>query len=286
MVAWWHDEKQTWRQQQSAPPREGFLQRSRPVSHTAEEGAAHAPPPDTLKLRRQTIATQIHAILRREIIANQLTPHTKLSEQEISQRFAVSRTPVREALIKLVEEKLVEIYPQYGSFVAPIPIGDVLDSQFVREALECAAVEQAASRINAAQAAGLDAILERQRHFAAADDYDGFFAADEQMHALIMQIAGHPNAWRQVELAKTQMDRVRYLSMHLVRKRATVIAEHAAIVAPLARGQGAEAVAAMRVHLRGLFRSVAVLTEANAGYFADAAGAARPGRQSASDRRG
>ncbi len=251
---------------------------SKPVSRATEREAATTPAPDTLPLRRQTIATQIHAILRREIITNHLTPHTRLSEQEIAQRFAVSRTPVREALIKLTEEKLVEIYPQYGSFVAPILLGDVLDSQFVREALECAAVEQAAARIDAAQAAGLNAVLERQRDFADADDYDGFFATDEQMHALIMEIAGHPNAWRLVEQAKTQMDRVRYLSMHLVRKRATVIAEHAAIVAPLARGKAAEAVAAMRVHLRGLFRSVAVLTESNAGYFAEAAGAARPAR--------
>lgn len=262
------------------------MERSQPVSQAAARQAATTPAPDTLKLRRQTIAAQIHAILRREIITNQLTPHTRLSEQEIAQRFAVSRTPVREALIKLVEEKLVEIYPQYGSFVAPILLGDVLDSQFVREALECAAVEQAAALITATQAAGLNALLQRQRHFAMADDYDGFFAADEQMHALIMEIAGHPNAWRQVELAKTQMDRVRYLSMHLVRKRATVIAEHTAITEPLVRGEATEAIAAMRVHLRGLFRSVAVLTEANAGYFADAADAPRPARRRGSAKGG
>jgi DNA-binding GntR family transcriptional regulator len=253
------------------------LQRNKPASRTATEAeAAITPTPAALPLRRQTIAVQIHAILRREIITNLLVPHTRLSEQEISLRFAVSRTPVREALIKLVEEKLVEIYPQYGSFVAPILLCDVLDSQFVREALECAAAEQASARINDAQGKALLATLERQRAFAAADDYDGFFAADEQMHALIMESAGHPNAWRQVELAKTQMDRVRYLSMHLVRKRPTVIAEHAAIVEPMLRGDAAGAVAAMRLHLRGLFRSVAVLTEANAGYFADTAGAGPP----------
>lgn len=250
------------------------MQRGRPVPHAAEGGTA--PPPARPRLRRQTIASQIHAMLKREIVTNQLTPHTRLSEQEIAQRFAVSRTPVREALIKLVEEKLVEIYPQYGSFVAPILLGDVLDSQFVREALECAAVEQAAARITPEQAARLAALLDQQRERAAADDYDGFFAADEALHALIMDIAGHPDAWRLVEQAKTQMDRVRYLSMHLVRKRATVIAEHGAIVEPLARGDGAAAVAAMRLHLRGLFGSVAALTESKSGYFADAA--ARPAR--------
>ena len=81
-----------------------------------------------------------------------------LSEQELSQRFGVSRTPVREALIKLAEENLVETYPQYGSFVAPIKLRDVFDSQFVREALECAAIERAVERIDAAQAKALTSI--------------------------------------------------------------------------------------------------------------------------------
>jgi len=254
------------------------LQRNRPVSRAAaEDEVTSAPAPAALPLRRQTIAIQIHAILRREIITNQLAPRTLLSEQEISQRFAVSRTPVREALIKLAEEKLVEIYPQYGSFVAPILLRDALDSQFVREALECAAVERAAERIDAAQAQALAAVLAEQQALDHDQDYEGFFASDERMHALIMEIAGHPNAWRQVELAKTQMDRVRYLSMRLVRKRPTVIAEHSLIIDRLAQRDGAGAVAAMRAHLRGLFRSVAVLTEANAGYFDEPTGTI-PGR--------
>ena len=87
------------------------------------------------------------------------------------------------------------------------------------------------------------------------------------MHALIMEIAGHANAWRQVENAKAQMDRVRFLSMRNVRKQPSVIAEHALIVDRLAHRDGAGAVAAMRSHLRGLFRSVEVLGATEPGYF-------------------
>jgi GntR family transcriptional regulator, rspAB operon transcriptional repressor len=114
-------------------------------------------------MRRQTIGGQIRALLRREIIVGQLAPRAMLSEQELSQRFGVSRTPIREALIKLAEENLVEIYPQYGSFVAPIKLQDVFDSQFVRESLECAAIERAVERIDATQARALRAVLQRQR---------------------------------------------------------------------------------------------------------------------------
>jgi DNA-binding GntR family transcriptional regulator len=222
-----------------------------------------------LPMRRQTIGVQIRAILRREIVTGQLLPRTLLSEQDLSQRFGVSRTPVREALIKLSEENLVETYPQYGSFVAPIKLRDVFDSQFVREALECAAIERAVERIEPAQAKALTAILERQRARHRGDDSDGFFEADEQMHALIMEIAGHPQAWRQVENAKAQMDRVRYLTVRIPLKLSSVIAEHSTIVGRLIDRDRDGALEAMRVHLRGLFRSVEILMKENASYFAD-----------------
>jgi len=220
-------------------------------------------------MRRQTIAAQVRALLRREIIAGRLLPRSMLSEQELSQRFGVSRTPIREALIKLAEENLVEIYPQYGSFVAPIKLREVFDSQFVRESLECSAIERAVERIDAAQVKALGALLRHQRVLHRAGDHDEFFLADERMHALIMEIAGHANAWRQVENAKAQMDRVRFLSMRNVRKRPSVIAEHTLIVDRLGHRDSAGAVAAMRSHLRGLFRSVEILATTEPGYFVE-----------------
>ncbi len=237
---------------------------------------------DVVPMRRQTIAAQIRALLRRDIIAGRLLPRTMLSEQELSQRFGVSRTPIREALIKLSEENLVEIYPQYGSFVAPIKLREVFDSQFVRESLECSAVERAADRIDAAQTKALAALLQRQRVLHRAGDHDEFFLADERMHALIMEIAGHANAWRQVENAKAQMDRVRFLSMRNVRKQPSVIAEHTLIVDCVARRDGAGAVGAMRSHLRGLFRSVEILAASDPGYFVEDAGASGPPPRAAS----
>jgi DNA-binding GntR family transcriptional regulator len=246
-----------------------------------------APSAVVVPLRRQTIAAQIRAVVRRDIIAGRLLPRTMLSEQELSQRFGVSRTPIREALIKLSEETLVEIYPQYGSFVAPIKLREVFDSQFVRESLECSAVERAIERIDARQVKSLSAVLQRQRVLHRAGDHDEFFLADERMHALIMEIAGHANAWRQVENAKAQMDRVRFLSMRNVRKRPSVIAEHTLIVDCLVRRDRAGGVAAMRNHLRGLFRSVEILAAREPGYFVaeTAGGSGPPPRAVASGRR-
>ena len=223
----------------------------------------------TVPVRRHTMADQVHSLLRREIVVGHLLPRAMLSEQELSQRFGVSRTPVREALIKLAEESLVEIYPQYGSFVAPIKLAEVFDSQFVRESLECSAIERAVERLDPTQAACLSAILQRQRALHRAGDHEGFFAADEALHALIMETAGHANAWRQVENAKAQMDRVRLLSTRNVVKRPRVISEHALIVDRLLHRDREGAIAAMRTHLRGIFRSVEVLRASHGDYFAD-----------------
>lgn len=225
-------------------------------------------------MRRQTIGVQIHALLRREIIAGRLLPRATLSEQDLSQRFGVSRTPVREALIKLAEENLVETYPQYGSFVSPIKLSDVFDSQFVREAIECAAIERAIERMNDEQVGALKKIMERQAMLESAGDEEGFFLADEQLHAFILDVAGHAKAWRVVENAKAQLDRVRFLTMRLPKKMSSVIAEHSVIVDRFIARDRAGAVEAMLTHVRGVFRSVEILQRENPGYFADHSGTA------------
>ena len=202
----------------------GTSRAQRPPVSRSDQARSAAP------MRRQTMGVQVHALLRREIITGHLPPRTMLSEQELSQRFGTSRTPVREALIKLSEENLVATYPQYASFVAPISLADVFDNQFVREAIECAAIERAVERIDPAQAKALTAILDRQRLMHRAGDDEGFFEADERMHAQIMAVAGHANAWRMVENLKAQLDRVRYLNMRQTRKRSAVLGEHGVII--------------------------------------------------------
>jgi GntR family transcriptional regulator, rspAB operon transcriptional repressor len=152
-----------------------------------------------LSLRRNTLSTQVHAALRGDIIAGRRAPREMLSEQDIAAGYGISRTPVREAMIKLAEEGLVEIFPQYGSFVAPIKLRDVFDSQFAREALECAAVDKAIDRIEAADERALRAVIARQRGLQRPQQRAQFFRADEDMHMLILRVAGHGNAWHFVE---------------------------------------------------------------------------------------
>jgi DNA-binding GntR family transcriptional regulator len=225
--------------------------------------------PQFVAERRVTIAQQAYQFLRREIIDGRLAPRAPLSEQELSAQMGVSRTPVREALMKLADEGLVDIYPQFGSFVAPIKLTEVFDSQFVRESLECAAIDRAVERLTAAQAETLQGMIDAQRRHQRAGDRPAFFDADERMHAYLMEVAGHPSVWNTVENAKAQMDRVRHLSIRNPIKMPAVIDEHSAIIDRVIRRDRDGAIEALRAHLRGLFRSVERLAEENRQYFAE-----------------
>jgi DNA-binding GntR family transcriptional regulator len=208
-----------------------------------------------LRGRRQTIAVQVHDHLRRQIVEGHLPPHHQLSENELSQTFGISRTPIREAFGKLEEEGLVEIVPQYGTFVAPIHIDEVYNNQFVREALECAALDRAIERIDAEGIRRLSDILDTQRRHLDGDALP-FFQADEDMHEALMTIAGQQRAWRVAVNAKVHLDRVRRLAMRDPMRRQGVLVEHQTIVDRVIHRDRAGALSAMQAHLRRVFRSV------------------------------
>ena len=226
--------------------------------------------------RRATIAVQIYRHLRRQIVVGDYAPLQPLSENELAARFRVSRTPIREALGKLEEEKLVSILPQYGTFVAPIVTDRVFSDQFVREALECAAIGLAAIRCTGPDADALGAIIESQR---TAPSEQAFFAADEAMHRALMALAGQEAAWQVVDAAKVNLDRIRHLSVRHTFKRRMILTEHERIIAAVVANDADRAVAAMREHLRGVFASSAQMMLMYPEFFQGTADAPRPVRR-------
>lgn len=218
--------------------------------------------------RRSTMTVQIHDRLRRQIIDGELKPRHKLSENELAAATGASRTPIREAFGKLEEEGLVQIVPQYGTFVAPIRIEDVYNNQFVREALECAALSKACDRLTLEDARHLRDLLDIQRRHQTGEGKP-FFEADEAMHAALMTIAGHERSWRVVENAKIQLDRVRRLAVRSTAKRAAILEEHHAIIDRVIHRDAPGAVSAMTAHLRLVFQSVEPVIADHPEFFTD-----------------
>jgi DNA-binding GntR family transcriptional regulator len=204
----------------------------------------------------EPISRQVTRAIRQAIVTMQIAPGQMLSEHDISKKLGVSRQPVREAFIKLAESGLMRVLPQRGTLVVKISTAAVEDARFIREAVECAIAREAAGRTNKQSAAILADSLARQRRALRAKDGAALFALDEEFHRLLAEVAGRPSAWRVVEEAKPQMDRVRYLDMADAIPMSVVIAQHSSITDAVCAGDPDAAEQAMQAHLTEILRSL------------------------------
>jgi DNA-binding GntR family transcriptional regulator len=177
----------------------------------------------------------------------------RLSENELAHRFGTSRAPVREALIRLVEEGLIDVLPQRGSFVSRISLAAMQRARFVREALEVAIVRRAAERGLSRQAQkNAAAILIEQEHVQ--PDPERFTLADDAFHRTFADDIGIPQAWAVLEREKSHFDRVRFLSVPSRTPVASLIAQHRDILDAVLRRDPETAETAMRAHLSEILK--------------------------------
>ena len=202
-----------------------------------------------------SIGAQLHKHLRGAIIRGELLPGQALSESEIAKQYSTSRQPVREAFIKLSEERLVAILPQRGTFVVKISVADVLDARFVREAIEVAVVEEAASAATPSAVKDLRDLIEQQKAVAHGRSED-FLALDEEFHRTIALSVRRAHAWRVIEGIKAQMDRIRYLSLDEATPLSVLIDQHTRIVDSIEARDPLAAAAALRAHLHEIIVSL------------------------------
>lgn len=216
-----------------------------------------------------SVADAVFRILRQAIIRMVLVPGARLTEQELADALSVSRQPVREALLRLREAKLVRVVPR-GSFVARISIPDVETAQFVREAIETAIVRRAGAGLALHETELLRDILRRQDLARVAGDAGAFFTLDEEFHRTLAATAGCAPAWATIELVKAHMDRVRYLSLPTATPIERLIAQHRAILAGIVARDPESAALAMQAHLREIVSSLPRLAREHAPLFEQA----------------
>lgn len=230
--------------------------------------------PDTRQLWRANRATGasegVYRDLKRRILRLDLAPGEALSEPHLAQHYDLSRTPVREALIRLSDEGLVDIVPKSGTTVARIPLALLPEAIFVRLALEKATCRQAAMGATDSAVLRLEACIALQREVADQTDIEAFHLADEQFHATLADVAGFPGIWTLVERAKMHIDRYRRLTLPQHGRMPMVIDEHLAIVAALRLRNPDAAEEAMKRHLEGLAVSIEAVRSSNPDFFVEA----------------
>jgi len=217
--------------------------------------------------RRGSARARVYATLRDAIVSAALEPGRQLSENELAARLGVSRTPIREALQRLGEERLVAVVPQLGTFVTRISATSVGDAQFVREALECAAIREAAVRVRDEDVAALEAIVASQEETRAAADFDRFYVLDDALHRALCDLSGHGIAWSLSQRASGHLNRVRHLSLPIPSYLGEMIQEHCAVVAAVSAHDPDAAEDALRHHLRMVLSSVPAIRAEHPEYF-------------------
>ncbi|MEM9575692.1 MAG: GntR family transcriptional regulator [Pseudomonadota bacterium] len=200
------------------------------------------------------ISRQVHSWLRDAIIRNEFAPGDRISESEIAKAFDVSRQPVRETFIKLSGEGLLMILPQRGTVISKIEYTTVLDARFLREAIEADIVRIVVSNPDARLIKELRKQLVAQ-HAVASDAPLEFRELDEEFHRTLASAAGKAGAWRQIEGLKSQMDRVRHLTLSAFPVD-TLIDQHTTIVNRIEAGDREGADSAIRLHLREVLKTL------------------------------
>ncbi len=190
----------------------------------------------------------IYQTLRTDIIRMRLRPGVRLSENELGLRFGTSRTPVREAIVRLVEDGLIEVRPQRGTYIARISLQAVQRARFVRSALELEIIRQAA-------AYGVpEAVLEEAKRAIedqenASLDPDLFTTADDMFHRTFANGIGYGDIWSVVENQKAQFDRIRFLSLPNVTPIDYLIDQHRKILSAVEARDPDRAETTLRTHL-------------------------------------
>jgi DNA-binding GntR family transcriptional regulator len=217
--------------------------------------------------RGATMASVVFRELRDEIVSMRRKPGEAIAEKQIAESYGVSRTPVREAVLRLADDGLVEVFPQSGTYVSRIPLYRLPEAIVIRKTLEEGTVRHAASRASAADIRALYANLELQERMRVSGDHEGFHQSDEAFHALLAEISGYPGFWTVIQQVKVQVDRCRRLTLPEPGRLLKVISEHTAVVEAIAAHDPERAVRSIAAHLDGLRTAVDAVSASHHEYF-------------------
>jgi len=209
------------------------------------------------------LVQQVYGVLWDAIVSLKLLPGQLVSEKEIAAVLNASKTPVREALIRLEDAGLVQVVPQSGTYVTAIRISAYIEGCFIRSQLETGAVRRAAQMAGGANGTTeLESIVAQQRVAWNEDDYLRFAALDEAFHYGLFTCAGLTGVWDVLQKAQADVNRVRHFKrIKGIRRGAAVIEQHEAIVEAIKASNPDAAETALIAHIGSLEAEIEKLSK-------------------------
>ncbi len=241
------------------------IEDSQPVT-----GAPQADPLANIRIdRRQPAAAQVYGQLRSLIVSLAIPPGATLGRAVLAERFGVSQQPVREALLKLEEEGLVDTAPQSSTKVSKINIQSVHEAQFLRISVELEAVRILAGGAGRIDFFTVEMLITQQQRLLKRNDIAAFAEADREMHSAMLELSGVPGLWSVIRSRSGHLDRLRNLHLPAPGKARSVLDQHQRIFDAIVEGNAVVAQDALREHLSGTVASVDLLRERYPEYLTD-----------------
>lgn len=159
------------------------------------------------------LQTQAYELIKNKIIRAEYTPGQKIVEKEVEATINIGRTPVREALIHLRRDGLINVVPQSGTSISLIDMHAATSARFVRESIEKKVVMEAGNQMNTLNAASFDQILQQQKLQIESRNVPAFFAADEAFHRKFYEITDKILVWDWLQIVNIHLNRFRWLRL-------------------------------------------------------------------------
>jgi DNA-binding GntR family transcriptional regulator len=181
-----------------------------------------------------------------------------ITEGEVADALGMSRTPVREAFLRLEGEGLLRLYPKRGALVVPVSVGEIESVSETRMLVERFALDKLLSNGDAgAVADALEIAIATQEEYASSGDTDGFVAVDREFHTTFVTAAGNPIITGLYDSLRDRQQRMIITSLLRDTKRIeSILVEHRQITGAIREGDLARADAVLVAHLRGTLELV------------------------------
>ena len=203
-------------------------------------------------IERKSIQTLVYEELKRNIMSMKLEPGQTMSTQEIATKLNVSRTPVREAFLRLQSEGLVEMIPQRETMVSKISLKRVEQEKFIRECLEMGVIRKFMDKSGCEVEENMAELIQLQKKCGEEKDFVGFLEADDQFHKVLFDVTGQEMAWETIASRNGHYNRLRILYVQRDIAMQESIEQHHKIATLLESGSREEAARALSSHVRRL----------------------------------
>jgi DNA-binding GntR family transcriptional regulator len=189
-----------------------------------------------------SLVEQAYQEVRRRILDNEYPQGHQVLEQELAADLGMSRTPIREALVRLENENFVQLIPRHGMRVVPLAVSDLSDMYEVLTALELTAIERLArSKPDAPVCDAIGAALDDMDVAVRRKNPDAWVKADERFHRMLVDLCGNARLKTLADALWDQGHRARITTVRLRPSLEPSNQEHRAVVEAIMRGDWKEA---------------------------------------------